>query len=114
LALLKEEGELQIEVPYAKSATALHDPQQLREMTEASWTYFTDWFWKIGWFAYRFEIASFSWLDLAHKPCEQERAVLMRLVLRKVATTPHERNHARAMAVDFGGFEDDLAMKVAD
>lgn len=114
LALLKEEGELQIEAPYAKSATALHDPQQLREMTEASWTYFTDWFWKIGWFAHRFEIASFSWLDLARKPCEQERAVLMRLVLRKVATTPHERNHARAMAVDFGGFEDDRTIEAFD
>lgn len=72
------------------------------------------WFWKIGWFAHRFEIASFSWRDLARKPCQQERAVLMQLVLRKVATTPHERNHARATAVVVGGFEEDLAMKVAD
>ncbi len=38
----------------------------------------------------------------------------MQLVLRKVATTPHERNHARATAVVVGGFEEDLAMKVAD
>jgi len=38
----------------------------------------------------------------------------MRLVLRKVATTPHERKPALAMAVDVGGFKQDLAMKVAD
>jgi SAM-dependent methyltransferase len=63
LALLKEDGELELEVPYEKAMTAWQDPTHLRAMNMNSWLYYTSWFWYIGWFSHRFEISHFQWLD---------------------------------------------------
>jgi SAM-dependent methyltransferase len=110
LALLKEGGEFQIEVPYEKALTAWQDPTHVRAMNENSWLYYTEWFWYLGWFEHRFEVAQSGWLDMQLKPCGKEAAAFMRLTLRKVATTLRERTVARTMRPDFGGVEeDDLA-----
>ena len=108
LRLLQDGGEFEIEVPYEKAPTAWQDPTHLRALNENSWLYYTDWFWYLGWFEHRFEIAAFGWLDARLKPCEKPLAAFMKITLRKVATTPHERTTARVMQADFGGMDDDL------
>ena len=107
LALLKDGGEFEIEVPYEKSPTAWQDPTHLRALNEQSWQYYTGWFWYLGWFEHRFDIASAHWLDLQLQPCAKEQAAFMKVTLRKVPTTPAERTIARTMQADFGGLDED-------
>ena len=107
LALLKEGGQFQIEVPYEQALTAWQDPTHLRALNENSWLYYTDWFWYLGWFENRFEIADFKWLDTQVKPCAKEQAAFMKLTLRKIATSVRERTVARTMRPDFGGIDSD-------
>lgn len=108
LTLLKEGGTFEIEVPYEKSLTAWQDPTHLRALNENSWVYYTDWFWYLGWFEHRFEMADSSWLNLQLQPCAKEEAAFMRVVLRKVATSDQERNLARVMQPNFGGLDHDV------
>ncbi len=108
LALLKEDGILEIEVPYEKSPAAWQDPTHLRAMNQNSWVYYTDWFWYLGWFAHRFELTEFTWLGAELQPCEEVQAVFMRVKLRKIQTTPHERSIARVTSPDFKITTDDL------
>lgn len=108
LALLKEDGELELEVPYEKAMTAWQDPTHLRAMNKNSWLYYTSWFWYIGWFNHRFEICKFQWLDSKLAPCQEAQAAFMKVNLKKVSTTPHERSVARTMRPDFGGVEADV------
>lgn len=107
LALLQDGGELQIEVPYEHAPTAWQDPTHLRALNENSWRYYTDWFWYLGWFEHRFELAQFAWLDATLKPCDKAAAAFMAVSLRKRATTLHERTTARVMRPDFGGLDPD-------
>lgn len=108
LALLTEGGLLEIEVPYEKAPTAWQDPTHLRALNEQSWIYYSDWFWYLGWFEHRFEIVRSAWLDASGvRECEQPQAQFMRVTLRKIATTAHERTTARAWQPDFGGLPDD-------
>jgi SAM-dependent methyltransferase len=100
LALLETGGEMHVEVPYEGAPTAWQDPTHVRAMNENSWLYYTEWFWYLGWFEHRFAIASSSFLDLQLKACGREQAAFMRLVLRKVETTPQERTTARTMQSD--------------
>jgi hypothetical protein len=98
LMLLREGGEIEIEVPYEKALTAWQDPTHTRAMNENSWLYYTDWFWYLGWFEHRFEIRASTWLDVSLKPCARDQAAFMRVVMEKVLTTPFERTGARAMS----------------
>ncbi len=107
LALLKEGGEFEIEVPYEKALTAWQDPTHLRALNENSWIYYTEWFWYLGWFEHRFEMLRSNWLDGQLKPCNQAQAAFMRVTLRKIATSPRERTIARMQRADFGGIADD-------
>lgn len=100
LRLLKEEGSFQIEVPYEHAASAWQDPTHVRAMNEKSWIYYTDWFWYLGWFEYRFDMTHFCYLDNSLKECGVEQAAFMRVVLRKIPTTPRERTTARTMQAD--------------
>jgi hypothetical protein len=108
LALLKEGGEIELEVPYEKAMTAWQDPTHLRAMNINSWLYYTSWFWYIGWFNHRFDISQFQWLDVNLAPCEEAQAAFMKVKLKKVRTTPQERSVARTMRPDFGGVDADL------
>ncbi len=107
LALLREDGELELEVPYEKAMTAWQDPTHLRAMNKNSWLYYTSWFWYLGWFEHRFEITHFQWLDTRLTQCQEEEAAFMKVKLKKVPTTPHERSIARVMSPDFGGIVKD-------
>ena len=100
LRLLRTGGEFRIEVPCEHALSAWQDPTHVRAMNENSWIYYTEWFWYLGWFEHRFEIAAFCHLDLALKECPRERAGFMKLVLRKVETTPRERTTARTFQAD--------------
>jgi hypothetical protein len=108
LALLKDDGILEVEVPYEKSMTAWQDPTHLRAMNKNSWLYYTVWFWYLGWLNHRFEIIEFQWLDTQLKLCSEDQAAFMKLKLKKIATTPHERSIARTMIPDFCGIPNDL------
>ena len=111
LALLKTGGEMHVEVPCEGSPTAWQDPTHVRAMNQNSWLYYTDWFWYLGWFEHRFAVDSSSWLDLQLKPCGREQAAFMRLVLRKVETTPAERTTARTMQSDLRLPDDAVATR---
>jgi len=100
LRLLAVGGEFHIEVPYEHAPTAWQDPTHVRAMNENSWQYYTEWFWYLGWFDHRFEIAGSTYLDLALKECTREKAAFMRLVLKKVETTLQERTTARTLQAD--------------
>jgi hypothetical protein len=108
LALLKVEGELEVEVPYEKAASAWQDPTHLRAMNRNSWQYYTGWFWYLGWFEHRFDLTHFQWLDDRLQPCEEANASFMKARLRKISTTPLERSVARTMMADFGNISADL------
>ncbi|MEH0168638.1 methyltransferase domain-containing protein [Roseateles microcysteis] len=107
LKLLCLGGEIEIEVPYERASSAWQDPTHVRAMNENSWRYYCDWFWYLGWFEHRFDLIEFTWLDDNIQACEQPSAAFMRVVLRKVETTPHERNKVRMLRADFGGLPDD-------
>jgi SAM-dependent methyltransferase len=100
LKLLTTGGEFRIEVPYEHAPTAWQDPTHVRAMNENSWIYYTDWFWYLGWFDHRFEVATSTYLDMALKQCTRENAAFMRVVLKKVLTTPKERTTARTLQAD--------------
>lgn len=98
LTLLKEGGEIEIEVPYEKALTAWQDPTHIRAMNENSWMYYVEWFWYLGWFEHRFEIKRADWLDLALRSCTKETAAFMKLSLKKVRCTAAERMTAATMS----------------
>lgn len=95
LALLTEGGELVVDASHAGGSGC--DP----------WTRYTSEFWRAGWFAHRFEASA------SHEPEAQAadvpgaHAAAKRIVLRKVATSPHERTLARMHLADFGGLPAD-------
>jgi SAM-dependent methyltransferase len=109
LSLLQEGGIFEIEVPYEKALTAWQDPTHIRAMNENSWLYYTQWFWYLGWFEHRFEIDTSCYLDMQLQPCGQERAAFMRLSLKKIPTTPHERTIARTMQANWIVPDDEVA-----
>jgi hypothetical protein len=108
LTLLKEGGEIEIEVPYEKAPTAWQDPTHIRAMNENSWMYYVEWFWYLGWFEHRFEITHADWLDGQLRSCSKNVAAFMRVSLRKIATTSQERTIARTLQANFSGFDDHL------
>jgi hypothetical protein len=110
LTLLKEGGEIEIEVPYEKALTAWQDPTHIRAMNENSWLYYIEWFWYLGWFEHRFEICNAAWLDGQLRSCNKDTAAFMRVSLKKVATTPHERTIARTMRANFSGLQEDTVL----
>jgi hypothetical protein len=97
LALLKPGGEMLIEVPIEGAPSAWQDPTHVRAMNENSWVYYTDWFWYLGWYEHRFEIASSTYLDMGLRECGRQSAAFMRLLLRKVETSPQDRMIAQTM-----------------
>jgi hypothetical protein len=103
LALLREDGELEVEVRCDKSPSDRIDLTQIRTMDKNSWLRYTKWFWSLGWFEHRFEICHFQWLDCNRSPCEEKQSSLMQVKLKKISTTPHERSVARTMQADFAG-----------
>jgi hypothetical protein len=110
LRLLKVGGAFSIDVPTARSLAALQDAAPLRALDANAWLQFSERFWTLGWFEHRFEIARQQWLDAAAQPCPKEAAAALRVVLRKIATTPRERTTARMMRADFGGLDDDRSV----
>ncbi len=55
LNLLRDGGEMSIEVPYDLSFGAWQDPTHIRAFNERSWLYYTTWHWMIGWNEWRFD-----------------------------------------------------------
>ena len=114
LELLEKGGILAIEVPYPLAGSGWQDPGQVRVLDEESFSQFTDSFWNMGWFAHRFAIARLEYLDPKMAPCPREAAAFLRILLRKVATTVHERMRARVFGADFGpGLEGEVVTAAA-
>jgi SAM-dependent methyltransferase len=108
LALLREGGQMVIEVPYEHASSAWQDPTHVRAMNENSWIYYTDWFWYLGWFDSRFRVQEFVYLDSQLQPCNRSAAGFMKVQLTKVGTSLSEKMTARTMQAGFGGLPDDL------
>lgn len=109
LKLLKVGGHFTILVPYDLSVGAWQDPRQVRAFNENSWLYYTEWFWKLGWFNERFDCTETSLnltdygKSLVSRNVPQEEVLRtaraidsMRVVLTKRKTTPEEKTMARA------------------
>ena len=109
LALLKDGGRFDIEVPYERALTAWQDPTHVRALNQNSWIYYTEWFWYLGWFEHRFNMIDSTYLDLKLQPCTQEHAAFMRVAFMKVETTARERNIARTMQADLRLPDDEFA-----
>ncbi len=108
LDVLRDDGILSITVAHQKSLAAWQDPATRRALNEQSFTAFTTEFWRTGWFAHRFDMAQAQWTDAAGQPAKEADAAGLRIVLKKVSTTPRERTLARTMQADFGGIDDDV------
>ena len=108
LLLLREGGEMLIEVPHERARTAWQDPTHVRAMNSNSWIYYADWFWYLGWFDWRFHIKQQLFLDAALRECDEASAHFIKVTLVKVATTLSEKMSARTMQPGFGGLPDDL------
>ncbi|CAB3773241.1 hypothetical protein LMG29542_07152 [Paraburkholderia humisilvae] len=111
LRLLKQGGQMLIDVPYEHASSAWQDPTHVRAFNENSWSYYSDWFWYFGWFDSRFTMHTLEYLDGKLGKSTQKQAYFMRVRLEKVLTSAAERSIARTMRADFGGLpNDDMAM----
>ncbi len=59
LDLLSIGGVMKATVPHDLSFGAWQDPTHVRAFNERSWTYYTDWYWYLGWTKFRFDVAEF-------------------------------------------------------
>ena len=102
LTLLKEGGELHLQVPYDLSYGAWQDPTHVRAFNEKSWLYYTEWAWYIGWDAHRFEMLKLEFCSEPENPLGellQDRDSVrlprivdsMKVILRKRKSTAEER-----------------------
>jgi hypothetical protein len=103
LSLLKNEGVIEINVPYDLSLDAWQDPKNIRAFNENSWMAYTNNFWNIDWYENRFEIIKLDFLPSDFgKNLMQEKSVdeilrtprainSMNVVLKKRKTTSEER-----------------------
>ncbi len=103
LALLKQGGTFDINVPYDLSCGAWQDPTHVRAFNERSWLYYTDWFWYMGWSDYRFTLERLQFVPSEIGTELQSRMALgelirmpraidsMSVTLRKIALTPDDR-----------------------
>ena len=108
LDLLREGGVMLIEVPYEQAETAWQDPTHVRAMNKKSWIYYSDWFWYLGWFEWKFNVKNFTFLDEKLQECTEKSAQFMRTTLVKVATSLADKMTARTMQPGFGGIPEDL------
>lgn len=97
LALLAEGGDFELDTPASRAAA-----------DGCWWQECTSDFWRLGWTEHRFVLSELTWLDERGQPGTRERAARLRVLLRKVAVTPHERTVVRALRHDFGDLDDDL------
>ncbi len=109
LMLLTEGGKFIINVPFDLSYGAWQDPTHVRSFNQNSWLYYTEWFWYLGWFNHKFDMAELKLnasqygIELVNKNVSQEellrspRAIdSMTVTLVKRATTLEEKSLARA------------------
>ena len=73
LWLLREGGEMKIEVPHERATTAWQDPTHVRAMNRNSWIYYGEWFWYLVWSEWRFQIKQLVYLDGALRECTKAR-----------------------------------------
>lgn len=104
LTLLRDGGELHLNVPYDLSLGAWQDPTHRQAFNENSWLYYTEWHWYLGWREWRFDTASIEYVfsPLGEKMRKQGTALpailrmpravdSMEVRLRKRATTFEEK-----------------------
>lgn len=107
LTILKTHGQMIVQVAHEQAMRTWQDPSHRRAFNEKTWLHFSEMFWQLGWFEHRFHVEQFEYLDERNEACKREGASSMRVVLRKVETSPQERTLARTMQADFS-IPDDL------
>lgn len=125
LMLLRDGGELHLNVPYDLSLGAWQDPTHRHAFNENSWLYFTEWHWYIGWRDWRFDVENIDYIfsPFGEKMRKQGTALAailrmpravdsMEVRLRKRATTFEEKTmfdkQTRAVYV---GAQNDWSLK---
>lgn len=111
MSILKESGVFEIQVPYDLALSAWQDPKHVRAFNENSWLYYTERFWHMGWFDYRFDCVSIDLIPsefgknlIAKNVAQAEllrtpRAIdSMKVILKKRKTTSAEKTTARAFS----------------
>ena len=82
LSLLKESGEMHIQVPYDLSYGAWQDPTHVRAFNERSWLYYTDWHWYLGWKSERFQLVKLDFVLSASGNALKEQKMAAPDILR--------------------------------
>lgn len=108
LSLLAQKGRMHIIVPYDLSHGAWQDPTHVRAFNERSWTYYTEWYWYLGWQEARFDLARLEFVHsglgerLAAEGVDEEiilrtpRAVdAMEVTLEKVLLSEKEKSYVQ-------------------
>lgn len=108
LSLLAPGGSMHIIVPYDLSHGAWQDPTHVRAFNERSWTYYTEWYWYLGWQEARFELTRLEFVRselgqrLAGEGMDEElilrtpRAVdAMEVTLEKVLLSDKEKAYVQ-------------------
>lgn len=109
LRILAVGGRMTIVVPHERSQAAWQDPTHVRAFNERSWIYYTEWFWRLGWFQHHFRMTSFMYLDANGQALSEgpDQATFMKVVMTKQAASPKDRNRYRLLRSDFGPGIDD-------
>jgi hypothetical protein len=107
LALLKEEGVLELETPYSRADIEKLSRPDIRTVNYNSWVYYIINFLRLGWVNHRFEVDHLELLDDRGLACVEDHATLLRVRLKKVSTTFLERSLARTKLSDFGVVDTD-------
>ncbi len=97
LQLLRDGGELHIDLPAASSTAGGPAPGHVRSLDPESWRAFIDGFSELGWVDHRFEMGRLAHLDAHGKECVRHAAVRMNVILLKTETTPLQRMLAQTM-----------------
>ena len=100
MRLLKQDGELRVDVPCMMEPVTPAEVLNAKAAGESALAGYTRAFWQLGWYEHRFDLVDSCLLDLRLAPTEGPGAAYTRITLRKVETTPNERTFARTMQAD--------------
>lgn len=101
LNLLKPGAKIVIEVAPINLLNRLHFDSLSKDFYEKYFSNFIENFANSHWFEYRFELASFKYLDSSKAVVNRANAKICRYVLRKIPTSAHEKTMARVVHPDF-------------
>jgi predicted SAM-dependent methyltransferase len=98
-SLLKENGDIEFNIPYSIKNNI--------EKIEIQLENYTNKYWNFGWIDHHFEVTNKNFIDINKKECKEINASFLCIRMKKIKTTPWEKTIARTMLMDFGGVNPD-------